>query len=81
MSKTKNETKTLLKVSFSIAIIIFFTAVMSDFSVTMFNSNNVWWVKSIVGLIAIVLITLLIWVLLTAIPELKKPFLLMFGEK
>jgi hypothetical protein len=80
MSKTNNETKTLLKVSFSIAIIIFFTALLSDFSVRMFYSSEVLWVKILAGLIAIFIITLVIWLLLSIVPELRNPFLHIFGE-
>lgn len=80
MSKTQSESKRLLKVSFSIAIIIFFTAVLSDFSVRMFYSSEVFWVKVLSGLLAVVIITLTIWVLLMWMPELREPFLHIFGK-
>jgi hypothetical protein len=71
----------LIKTSFLVAVFIFFTAVFSDFSVRMFYSSNVGWVKVLSGLLAIFLITMAIWLLLTLVPELRKAFLGILAEK
>jgi hypothetical protein len=71
----------LLRKSFLIACIIFFTAVCSDFSVRMFYTSTVWWVQVIAGLLAILFITLLIILLLLVAPEFRKAFLEVLGEK
>jgi hypothetical protein len=47
----------------------------------MFYNSEVWWVKVLAGLIAIFIITLVIWMLLSVMPELKEPFLYIFGKK
>jgi uncharacterized membrane protein len=80
-NKTNNETKTLIRVSFSIAIIIFFTALLSDFSVRMFYSSNDWFVKVFAGLVAILIIASVIMVLMWAVKDIRKPFLRIFGEQ
>ncbi len=81
MSNTKSETKTLLRVSFAIAIIIFFTATMSDFSVRMFYSSSDPPTKVLAGLLAVLVIASVIMLLMLVIPDLKKPFLRMFGQE
>jgi hypothetical protein len=76
--------RTLLKKCFSIACIIFFTGVLSEFSVRMFFSGTD--VSSqisggiIGGLIAIPFITFLMLILLWSTPDLKKTFYRIFGE-
>ena len=71
----------LLRMSFFIACFIFFTALCSDFSVRMYYSSEVLWVKVIAGLIAILFITLLIMLLLLAVPQLRRAFLSMLNEE
>ena len=71
----------LFRVSFSIAIIIFLIAILSEFSVRMFYSSEDWFVKIVSGLIAIFTITFIIMVFLSRAPEMKKAFLRIFGEE
>jgi threonine/homoserine/homoserine lactone efflux protein len=66
-------------VSFVVAIIIFFNAIFSDFSVRMYYSSTNWSVQIIIGLLAIVLITFAIMVLLFMVPELRRAFSHMSG--
>ena len=70
----------LLEVSLLIASLIFFTALLSDFSVRMAYSSEVWWVKIIAGLLAILVITSIIILLLLTVPQLKRAFLSMLGR-
>lgn len=75
----KNQFLALLKVSFLVACIIFFTAILSDFSVRMYYSSTDWFVQIIAGLLAILLITLAVIVLLLWVSGLRRAFLRMFG--
>ena len=75
----RNQFLALLKVSFLIACIIFFTAILSEFSVRMYYSSTDWLVQIIAGLLAILLITLVIIVLLLWVRDLRGAFLRVFG--
>lgn len=70
---------TILRICFFIAVIIFITAVCSDFSVRMFYSSTDYTIQVIAGLIAIGLITVTLVLFLLAVPELKRALLRMFG--
>lgn len=69
----------LIRVSFQIAIIIFFTAVCSEFSIRMFYSSENLWVKTSSGFIAILMITFLFIIILALMPDVRKALLRMFG--
>lgn len=75
----KREFLVLLQVSLSIAVIIFLTAILSDFSVRMYYSSTLWWVQIVSGLIAVVSMTLVIMFFLLWIPSTRKALLRMFG--
>lgn len=68
-----------IKLCFGIAIIIFLTSVLSDFSVRMFYSSTDALVQIIAGLIAVLLITLMLALLFVVIPDLRRAFLSVFG--
>jgi uncharacterized membrane protein YhhN len=70
---------TIVKVCFFIAVIIFITAICSDFSTRMFYSSTDPTIQVVAGLIAICLITFLLILFLLAVPELKRALLRMFG--
>jgi hypothetical protein len=70
---------TIVKVCFFIAVIIFVTAVCSDFSVRMFYSSTDPTIQVVAGLIAIGFIALVLLLFLLAVPELKRALLRMFG--
>lgn len=71
----------LLGISALISVIIFFSAVLSDFSVKMFYSSSDPSIKVIAGLIGIGLMTLLLMLLFLFIPKLREAFLKIFGMK
>jgi hypothetical protein len=69
----------LFKVSFEIAIIIFFTAILYDFSLKMYYSSTDPFVRIGSGLLAVIVMTLVIMFFLWVIPDTRKAVLRMFG--
>ena len=69
----------LLKLCLSIAILLFVSSVLSDFSVKMFYGTDNFLERILAGIIATVLITVMLMIFLTANPELKKALSRMFG--
>jgi hypothetical protein len=75
----KHEFLAVFKVSFAIATMIFFTAILSDFSVRMYYDSTDWVVRIFSGLIAIAAMTVVITLFLLWIPYTRKAILRMFG--
>ena len=69
----------LFRVALIIAAIIFFTAVLSDFSVKMFYDSTDRVIQFVSGVVAIVVIAIFIMFLFYWIPETKNALLKMFG--
>ena len=74
-----DQTKKLLRVSFLIAVIIFVTALASDFSVKMFYSSTDPTIQIVAGLIAVLFIAFLVAILLFTTPALKRALSRTFG--
>jgi len=75
----KAEFRALLKVSFVIAVLIFFTAILYDFSVRMFYSSTNSLVQIGSGFFAVIAMTPVIMFLLWWVPDTRKAVLRMFG--
>jgi hypothetical protein len=69
----------LLKVSFVIAVLIFFTAILYDFSVKMYYSSTNSFVQIVGSLLAVIVMTLFILIFLLCMPDIRKAILRMFG--
>jgi uncharacterized BrkB/YihY/UPF0761 family membrane protein len=69
----------LFKTSFVIAVIIFFTAILYDFSLKMYYSSTNQFVQIGSSLLAIIVMTLIIMLFLWWIPNARKAVLRMFG--
>ena len=59
---------------------------LSDLSVKMLDvGEQVWWVKiisaSFLGLVAVIILTIVVWVLLLVNPYMRKAFMRIFGEE
>jgi uncharacterized BrkB/YihY/UPF0761 family membrane protein len=75
----KREFLALFKVALIIGLIIFFTAVLSDFSVRMYYDSTNWFVQVVSGIIAIIMIAIFIMILFWWIPDARKAVLRVFG--
>jgi amino acid transporter len=69
----------LFRVSLVIAAIIFFTAILSDFSVRMYYSSTNGFVQITSGVIAVIVIAIFIMFLFWWIPDTRNAVLRMFG--
>lgn len=75
----KAEFLALLKLSFVIAILIFFTAILYDFSVKMYYGSTNSFVQIVGSLVAVIVMTLVVLLLLLLMPGIRKAILRMFG--
>lgn len=75
----KAEFRVLLRASFVIAVLIFFTAVLSDFSVRMYYSGTDSFVQIFGALLGILIMTLVIMSIFLLMPDIRKAVLRMFG--
>lgn len=75
----RREGLALLKASFAIAIIIFFTAVSAEFSVRMYYSSTEPLVQIFSGILGIFVITSIMALLLLAFPNQRRAILRTFG--
>jgi len=69
----------LFRASFVIAVIIFFTAILYDFSVEMYYSGSDPFVRIGSSFLAIFIMTVVIMLFLWWIPDARKAVLRMFG--
>jgi len=74
-----NQFKKMLDISYPIAIIIFFTATTSEFSVRMYFSSENPVVQIMFGLLAIIFLTFLFALLISINPTLKRAIIHIFG--
>ena len=75
----KTESLALFKVSLVIAILIFVTAILSDFSVRMYYGSTDPFIQVLTSLFAIIVIASVILISLLLMPDIRKAILRMFG--